>query len=100
LVLIVGNDTARVIIANIAGEVADKVFSEGTVGSRHVQHSDIIRQLIDRPYFRVNVYPDVEIIEILGALKNIVAMLTGFADGLHVGFNTRAAVRNITSPLE
>ncbi|CAF0973901.1 unnamed protein product [Adineta ricciae] len=78
--------------ANIAKEVADKVFCEATVGSRDNRHSEIVRQLIDRPYFRVRFYPDVEIIEILGALKNVIAMCAGFADGLKAGFNTRAAI--------
>ncbi|CAF0794294.1 unnamed protein product [Adineta ricciae] len=78
--------------ANIAKEVADKVFCEATVGSRDSRHSEIVRQLIDRPYFRVRFYPDVEIIEILGALKNVIAMCAGFADGLKAGFNTRAAI--------
>ena len=81
-------------LANIAKEVADKVFCEATVGSRIPEHSEIVRQLIDRPYFRLRFYPDVEIIEILGALKNVVAMLAGFADGLKAGFNTRAAVKH------
>ena len=79
-------------LANIAKEVADKVFCEATVGSRDDKLSDIIRQLIDTPAFRLRVYPDVEIIEMLGALKNVVAMLAGFAEGLKAGFNTRAAV--------
>lgn len=81
--------------ANIANEVAEKVFCEATVGSRNDQQSEVIRQLIDTENFRVRFYPDVEIIEMLGALKNIVAMLAGFAEGLKAGFNTRAAVRII-----
>ena len=79
-------------LANIAKEVAEKVFCEATVGSRDDKLSEIIRQLIDTPAFRLRVYPDVEIIEMLGALKNVVAMLAGFAEGLKAGFNTRAAV--------
>jgi len=78
--------------ANIANEVAEKVFSEATIGSRDDKHNEIIRQLIDTPVFRLRFYPDVEIIEMLGALKNIVAMLAGFSEGLKAGFNTRAAV--------
>ena len=77
--------------------MADQVFCEATVGSRDDQHSDIVRQLLDRPHFRLRFYPDVEIIEILGALKNVVAMLIGFADGLKLGFNTRAAVGSFRS---
>ncbi|CAF0842591.1 unnamed protein product [Rotaria sordida] len=78
--------------ANIAHEVAEKIFCEATVGSRDEKHSEIVRQLIDTPEFRLRFYPDVEIIEMLGALKNVIAVCAGFADGLKAGFNTRAAV--------
>lgn len=81
-------------VANIANEVAENVFCEATIGSRDNKHSEIIRQLIDTPWFRLRFYPDVEIIQMLGALKNIVAMLAGFSEGLNAGFNTRAAVRD------
>jgi len=78
--------------ANIANEVAEKVFCEATVGSRNDKHSEIIRQLIDAPHFRLRFFPDVEIIEMLGAIKNVISMLAGVAEGLKAGFNTRAAV--------
>ena len=81
-----------IILANIAREVAKKVFCEATIGSRNDEHGETIRRLIDRPYFRVRIYPDVEVIELLGGLKNVIAMCAGFADGLKAGFNTRAAV--------
>ncbi|UJR28989.1 hypothetical protein I4U23_010207 [Adineta vaga] len=78
--------------ANIANEVAEKVFCEATVGSRDDKYSEMIRELIDTPVFRLRFYPDVEIIEMLGALKNIVSMLAGFSEGLQAGCNTRAAI--------
>lgn len=84
-----------VFLANIAKEVAEKIFCEATVGSRDEKHSEIVRQLIDTPVFRLRFFPDVEIIEMLGALKNIITMLAGFADGLKAGFNTRAAVKHL-----
>jgi len=42
--------------------------------------------------FVYDFFPDVEIIEMLGAIKNVISMLAGVAEGLKAGFNTRAAV--------
>ena len=44
------------------------------------------------PEFRVYVSPDIQGIEIGGALKNVVALAAGIADGLGYGDNTKAAL--------
>jgi glycerol-3-phosphate dehydrogenase (NAD(P)+) len=42
--------------------------------------------------FRVYTHDDVTGVELGGALKNVMAIATGIADGLELGFNTRAAI--------
>jgi glycerol-3-phosphate dehydrogenase (NAD+) len=78
--------------ANIANEVAAGTFCEATVGTRNYEHGQIIKSLIQTDDFRIVIKPDVEVIEVLGALKNIVAIAAGFSDGLGYGDNTKAAV--------
>merc|ERR1711936_1359908 len=60
--------------ANLANEVADEKFCETTIGSKDAE-----------------VGADTQIVEICGALKNIVACAAGFCDGLKCGDNTKAA---------
>lgn len=78
--------------ANIATEVAGGTFCEATVGSRNYEHGQIVKGLIQTDEFRIVIKPDTEVIEVLGALKNIVAVAAGFSDGLGYGDNTKAAV--------
>lgn len=49
-------------------------------------------QLLHRSFFRVYESADVVGVEVCGALKNVVAMVAGAADGLKIGNNARAAV--------
>uniref|UniRef100_A0A8C6P5F0 Glycerol-3-phosphate dehydrogenase [NAD(+)] n=1 Tax=Nothobranchius furzeri TaxID=105023 RepID=A0A8C6P5F0_NOTFU len=70
--------------ANIANEVADEKFCETTIGH--------FRELMQTNNFRVTVVEECDVVEICGALKNIVAVGAGFCDGLGFGDNTKAAV--------
>lgn len=57
------------------------------------QHSaELTQTLFINPYFRVYTNPDVIGVEVGGALKNIIALATGLADGLGYGDNARAAL--------
>ncbi|KAF7695641.1 hypothetical protein HF521_007364 [Silurus meridionalis] len=78
--------------ANIANEVADEKFCETTIGSKDKSHGALLKELMQTDHFRVTVVEEAEVVEICGALKNIVAVGAGFCDGLSFGDNTKAAV--------
>lgn len=94
--------------ANIANEVALEKFSETTVAYNPsgdltpppeelapVDHG-ILKSLFHRPaYFHVNVIQDVAGCSLGGALKNVVALATGFVEGLGWGDNAKAAVMRV-----
>lgn len=87
-----GVDCAVLMGANIASEVALEQFCEATVGCKDKDLGRTLKEIFQAPYFRINVVPDVETVELCGALKNIVAVGAGFIDGLGFGGNTKAAV--------
>ncbi|XP_061543565.1 glycerol-3-phosphate dehydrogenase [NAD(+)], cytoplasmic-like [Phycodurus eques] len=78
--------------ANIAGEVAENKFCETTIGCKDIAHGPILKELMQTANFRVTVVQESDVVEICGALKNIVAVGAGFCDGLSFGDNTKAAV--------
>ncbi|KAF3856612.1 hypothetical protein F7725_017335 [Dissostichus mawsoni] len=78
--------------ANIANEVAEEKFCETTIGCKDKAHGPMLKELMQTTNFRVTVVEEADVVEICGALKNIVAVGAGFCDGLGFGDNTKAAV--------
>uniref|UniRef100_A0A4W4GL80 Glycerol-3-phosphate dehydrogenase [NAD(+)] n=1 Tax=Electrophorus electricus TaxID=8005 RepID=A0A4W4GL80_ELEEL len=72
--------------ANIANEVAEGKFCETTIGCKDKDQGTLLKELMQTDHFRVTVVEEAEVVEICGALKNIVAVGAGFCDGL--GFAT------------
>jgi glycerol-3-phosphate dehydrogenase (NAD+) len=84
-------ETSVLMGANLANELAAGKFAESTLGSRGV-NSEKLQKVFNHPTFKVNVVPDIEAVEICGALKNVVALAAGFSDGLDMGNNAKAAI--------
>ncbi|XP_046381936.2 glycerol-3-phosphate dehydrogenase [NAD(+)], cytoplasmic-like [Haliotis rufescens] len=78
--------------ANIANEVAKEDYCEATIGCKDKALGAVLKEVFQTDYFRIVVVEDEETVEVCGALKNIVAVGAGFADGLGYGDNTKAAV--------
>ena len=81
--------------ANIANEVAKEQFCESTIGYRNQGNGATFKSIMETNYFLINCVPDVEGVELCGALKNIVAVAAGFVDGLGLGENTKSAIIRI-----
>ena len=87
-----GVQTACMMGANLANEIAEQKFSETTIGCANAEDGAIFQTLLQDENFRINVCEDREAVEMCGALKNIVAVGAGFVDGLDLGNNAKAAV--------
>lgn len=62
------------------------------VGARSRETAEMIQNIFMNRDFRVYISPDMIGIELGGALKNVVALAAGTADGLGYGDNTKAAL--------
>lgn len=75
-----------------AEEVSAGLPTTCVVGSRTKETAKYLQTLFMSPAFRVYTSPDILGIEIGGALKNVIALAAGIADGLGYGDNTKAAL--------
>ncbi len=75
-----------------AEEVGRKIPTTCVVGAKDKETAEKIQDIFMNSYFRVYTSPDVLGIELGGALKNVVALAAGMADGLGYGDNTKAAL--------
>ena len=81
-----------------AEEVGHGVPTTIVVGSHSKKTAEFIQNVFMSKVFRVYTSPDILGIELGAALKNVVALAAGIADGLGYGDNTKAALitRGIT----
>lgn len=81
-----------------AEEVGRGIPTTIVVGAKEKETAEYLQNIFMNEVFRVYVSPDVLGIELGAALKNVVALAAGIADGLGYGDNTKAALitRGIT----
>lgn len=81
-----------------AEEVSRGLPTTCVVGARDKKTAEYLQNIFMSPVFRVYISPDILGIELGGALKNVIALAAGTADGLGYGDNTKAALitRGIT----
>lgn len=81
-----------------AEEVSRGLPTTCVVGAKDKETAEFLQNVFMSPAFRVYISPDILGIELGGALKNVIALAAGTADGLGYGDNTKAALitRGIT----
>lgn len=77
---------------NHAEEVSIGMPSATVVASQNRETAELAQEMLIAPAFRVYTNPDLVGVELGGALKNIIALGAGVADGLGFGDNTLAAL--------
>ena len=87
-----GRPVAALTGPNIAREIMAGQAAAAVVATEDLAVAAAIQQVLTRGLFRVYLNDDVIGCELGGALKNVVAIAAGIAQGLGVGDNTRAAV--------
>jgi glycerol-3-phosphate dehydrogenase (NAD(P)+) len=77
---------------SFAAEVVNRQPTAVVVASAKSKAALFAQSIFSSNYFRSYTLSDVTGVEIGGALKNVIAVATGIAEGLDLGFNARAAL--------
>ncbi|MBW3657334.1 MAG: NAD(P)-dependent glycerol-3-phosphate dehydrogenase [Actinobacteria bacterium] len=90
-----GCDPDRVVVVtgpNLAKECAQRLPSATVAASPDATRAEQVQDAVMAPYFRVYTNLDKVGVEIGGAVKNVVALAAGIAEGMGFGDNTKAMV--------
>ncbi len=90
--LVPGHPAAALTGPNIAGEIVAGQASASVIATEDESVGTELRRVLQSGLFRVYYNHDVAGCEIGGALKNVIAIAVGMAEGLGTGDNTRAAM--------
>lgn len=85
-------DIAVISGPNLAKEIAQGTPSATVVASRQRPLREALQNILRSDTFRLYTNPDVYGVELAGALKNIYAIVSGMAESLGMGANTRAMI--------
>jgi glycerol-3-phosphate dehydrogenase (NAD(P)+) len=77
---------------SFAQEVAAGLPAAVTLAAKDQDFARSIARMLHSPAFRVYSSDDLIGVEVAGAVKNVIAIAAGIADGLNYGLNTRAAL--------
>jgi glycerol-3-phosphate dehydrogenase (NAD(P)+) len=77
---------------SFAIEVARRQPTAVVAASENAAASATVQRVFSTPAFRVYTTDDVRGVEVAGAVKNVMAVATGIAEGLGLGLNPRAAL--------
>ncbi|HEV7839785.1 MAG TPA: NAD(P)H-dependent glycerol-3-phosphate dehydrogenase [Gemmatimonadaceae bacterium] len=94
---VVEEESPRATVVALSGpsfavEVVECQPTAVVVASRSSEAADTAQKAFSSPYFRAYTHSDVTGVELGGSLKNVMAVATGIAEGLGLGFNARAAL--------
>jgi glycerol-3-phosphate dehydrogenase (NAD(P)+) len=77
---------------NLAKEIAAEQPTASVVASTSSDAATVVQRLSHTPYFRPYTNTDVIGCELGGAVKNVIALAVGMADGMGFGDNTKASL--------
>ena len=75
-----------------AEEVSKKVPTAIVAACNDLSLAEVIQKAFMRDYFRVYTNEDIIGVELGGATKNVIAIISGISDGIGFGDNTKAAI--------
>jgi len=91
---IFGSETPAAVLSgpSFAREVAADLPTAVTIAATQADFADELAKLMHSPRFRTYTTDDIISVQVGGAVKNVLAIAAGIADGIGFGANTRAAL--------